>query len=76
MLELIKENVVKPLLTRVGSLTSGALVAMGAQQDHANWLALGVLGGGLIIFDLTTAYLRKRNLVNKAAQSLILRNGG
>lgn len=66
MLELFKENVLKPMLTRIGMLTTGWLVGMGANQDHANWVALGVLGGGLVIFDLVMAYLRKRGIVAKA----------
>lgn len=62
MLDLVKDNVLKPLLTRVGMATTGWLVGIGANSQHADWVATGVLGAGLITFDLMLAWLRKKNI--------------
>lgn len=66
MFDIIKENVVKPSLTRVGFLLTGWLVGQGVASDYAHMVGTGVIGLGLIILDLCLAYLRKRGIEQKA----------
>lgn len=66
MLNTIKENVLKPLLTRCGSFIAGWLIAIGANVEHAHLVAGGVIGAGLILCDLAFAYARKKGIERKA----------
>lgn len=69
MLNTIKENVVKPTLTRLGFLLTGWLVGMGVQSDYAHMVATGLIGSGLIMCDLLLAFYRKRKLEKAAFYS-------
>lgn len=66
MINTIKDVVIYPLLGRIGTAAATALVAFGAQQQHADWVALGILGGCSIAFDLLISYARRRWIGNKA----------
>jgi hypothetical protein len=65
MLELIKSNVLGPLSTRIGTLSSGALVGIGASVQHANIVGTGVAAAILIAGDLVLAWYRKRSIQRK-----------
>lgn len=60
MLEMFKTNVLVPSLGRVGSLSSGMLVGWGAQQQHADWVAIGLTGAGLVTFDLLSSWVIRK----------------
>lgn len=62
----IRSNVIAPASTRLGTLVAGTLVPLGANADHAAQVGIGVTALGLIMFDLTVAYIRKRYIERNA----------
>lgn len=63
MLKNIKETVIAPLSTRLGTLLAGVLAPFGVNSDWAHMLAIGIIGACLIAGDLVLAQLRKRKLI-------------
>ena len=72
MWQLIRSNVIAPLSTRVGTATAFFLGGKCVFSDYciaqhdANTLGQAVTIGGLVVFDLVMAYLRKRAIIKKA----------
>lgn len=64
MLKQARDNVLIPILGRLGSFATGGLVAWGVQQQHADWIALGITGLGLAGVDLLTSWVRRRWIVD------------
>lgn len=75
MLKTIKETVVGPLSTRLGTLLAGVLAPYGVHADFANMVAIGVIGTGLVACDLVLAQLRKRKIVETAFVAGVVSNG-
>lgn len=71
MFEVIKQNVVYPLAGRLGTAAAAALIGMGASDQHANWVALGVAGGVGVAIDLLSSWLRRRFVVNTTFTQVI-----
>lgn len=67
MWEVIKTNVLLPSLGRVGSAATGYLVAIGANQQHADWVGVGLVGAILIAVDLAGSRLIRKVNEDKAA---------
>lgn len=57
MLRTIRENIVLPLLTRLGTMAGTLLMGYGVQQELAEQAILGVIALGLIGFDLIMSYV-------------------
>lgn len=70
MLDRIKSNVLAPLCTRLGTFATGALVGVGANATHSDWVGTGVAGGCFIALDLGLAWLRKRGIIKKTLTGL------
>lgn len=70
MLEALKANVFGPAATRLGTLVTGALVGIGANATHADWVGTGIAGAFLIGMDFLLAYMRKRSIQKKAVASV------
>lgn len=64
MLQSIKQNVLLPLATRLGSILAGILAPFGVHAEGAQMLAIGLIGVLLIGVDLVAAWLRKNKIVN------------
>lgn len=62
----IKENVVKPTGTRIGSMVAGAVVYYGATEPTATAIGVGVTAALTFGIDLMLAWFRKRNIIKKA----------
>lgn len=60
LLKTIRDNVVLPLITRLGTMLGTVLIASGVHQDLAEQAILGVIAMGLIAFDLVMSYIRRR----------------
>lgn len=60
MRETIMRNVVLPSLGRVGTGATGFLVGIGATTQHAEWVGTGIVGLGLISFDLLSSWLLRK----------------
>lgn len=66
MLQIIKTNILRPLLARVGTATSAALVmSLGTNPTIADQVAVGVMGVGLVIFDLVTSWVNRKAVTGK-----------
>lgn len=69
-LDKLIDNMVLPLATRIGSLASGAVVALGVSSDHAmtfgNGIAILAAVVPFMAYDLFAAYLRKKQVQKKA----------
>lgn len=62
MWDVVKINVVQPLLGKVGTAVATVLVGYGVNADYAHQVAAGVLALGLIANDLVVDWVvRKRN---------------
>lgn len=53
MLDILTQNLLKPLLSRIGTTAATLLVSYGVQQELATQVATGVTALGLILADLT-----------------------
>lgn len=51
------DNVVLPLLTRLGTMAGTSLIAWGVNAEHANMVEVGVTGLALIAVDLGMSWL-------------------
>lgn len=71
MLNLILTNVIYPLAGRLGTSTTAVLVTQGVSQQHADWLALGLMGLAGVAWDLGAAWLRKRSIVDKTFRQTV-----
>lgn len=59
MLRTLRDNVVLPLLTRLGTMAGTVLIGYGVQQELAEQAILGVIAVGLIGFDLIMSYINR-----------------
>lgn len=71
MWEIIKTNVLLPGAGRLGSLSTGALIGIGANSTHADWVGTGIAGAILIGTDLLLSWLRKRSIVDRTFKQVI-----
>jgi len=62
----IKNNILMPLLGRVGTFVVALLVANGAPEELAQQVAVGVAAVGLIMFDLLISWMNRKSAVRKA----------
>lgn len=60
MLELLKTNVLFPLLGRIGTSTATVLVGYGVHAPYAQQVGIGVTAFGLIVADLMVSYLNRK----------------
>lgn len=60
MLKALRDNILLPLLTRLGTAAGSLLMAWGVQQELAEQAILGVIALGLIAFDLVASYVNRR----------------
>lgn len=65
MWEVLGNNVLGPLFTRLGTLATGALIGIGASTTHSEWVGTGIAGALFIAADLGLAWLRKRRIQDK-----------
>ena len=61
----IKNNILMPLLGRVGTFVTAYLVAQGAPHELATQVAAGVAAFGLIVFDLLIDWMNRKHAVAK-----------
>lgn len=61
----IKNNVLLPASTRLGTLASGGLIAIGVETGHATTLGTALPVAVLVGVDLMLAWLRKRSIQRK-----------
>lgn len=59
LIKTIRDNVLLPLITRVGTMIGTALLGIGANAELVEQAILGVIAIGLIAFDLGMSYLRR-----------------
>lgn len=71
MFEVIKQNVVYPLAGRLGTAAAATLIGMGASDQHANWVALGVAGLIGVGCDLASSWLRRRFVIDRTFSEVI-----
>lgn len=71
MLELFKQNVLYPLVGRVGTSASTALVTMGVTQQHADWVQLGMIGVAGVAFDLVSSWVRRRSIIDQTFNEVL-----
>lgn len=71
----IKENILKPLLGRVGSMVTGYLVGLGAPEEQSQLVAVGVSALGLILFDLLISWMNRKSAQRKAVNKLLADSG-
>lgn len=71
----IKNNILMPLLGRVGTFVTAWLVATGAPEELAQQVAIGVTAVGLIIFDLLVSWMNRKDVERKAVNTLFRRVG-
>lgn len=62
----IRDNVLLPLLARVGTFVTAWLVMQGAPHELAQQVATGVVAIGLIIFDLMISWMNRKEAARKA----------
>lgn len=62
----IRENVVKPLLARLGTIMATALVGWGASAGHAEAFVAGFGALALVVFDLVIDLVNREKAKAKA----------
>lgn len=60
LLKTIRDNVLLPLFTRLGTMLGTVLIGAGIQQELAEQAILGVIAMCLIAFDLAMSYIGRR----------------
>lgn len=56
----IVRNVVSPLITGLGRMVGGGLIAIGATEPNANAVVLGLTALGAIAVDLVVRYYERK----------------
>lgn len=72
----IKNNVLMPLLGRLGTALTVWMVAKGAPEELATQVATGVTALGLILFDLLVSWMNRKTAARKAVNRLIEESAG
>ena len=67
----VKENVLKPLLGKLGTAVTIYLVAKGAPSELAQQVAMGVSAVGLILFDLLVDWMNRKAAARKAVAKVV-----
>lgn len=67
LLKTIRENILLPLFTRLGTMLGTVLLGAGVQQELAEQAILGVIAVCLIAFDLVMSYIRRRTAIKENA---------
>ena len=62
----IRENVLKPLLARMGTALATLLVSWGASAGHVEAFVAGFISLSLILFDLLVDWFNRRKAVARA----------
>lgn len=70
-LDTIKTNLLYPVLGRAGTVVSTTVIGWGVSDQHANWIALGLMGLGGLGWDLSVSWARKRLIVNKTLEQAL-----
>lgn len=60
LLKTIRDNILLPLATRLGTILGTVLMGAGVQQELAEQAILGVIAACLISFDLVMSYIGRR----------------
>lgn len=60
MLETLKATILKPTLSRAGTVVATWLVATGAPSDLSHAVGTGVVALGLVLADFAIDYLQRR----------------
>ena len=71
----IKNNILMPLLGRLGTFVTGWLIAAGAPSELAQQVAIGVTAVGLILFDLLVSWMNRTETAKKAVTKTLTRMG-
>lgn len=66
LLKTIRDNVVLPLVTRLGTMLGTVLIGAGVQQELAEQAILGVIAMCLIAFDLVMSYIGREKAKKEA----------
>jgi hypothetical protein len=61
----IKNNILVPLLGRVGTASATVLVASGADGEAASLVSTGLVALGLILFDLVVDWMGRSDAARK-----------
>lgn len=65
----IRQNILVPLLGRIGTAMTAYLVAsVGAPEELSQQVAVGVVAAGLIIYDLMVDWMNRKSAVRKAGR--------
>lgn len=75
MFQLIKDNLLLPLLGRGGTAIATVLVGYGVHADLAGQLAVGFTAAGLVAFDLAVSYFNRKRTSAKAVRAAVLSPG-
>lgn len=68
MWDAIKQNILLPGSTRIGTFIAGVLVTNGVASEHASVIGLAVPVTIFVGIDLMLAWYRKRAIIKKAVQ--------
>lgn len=60
MLKNVRDNVIVPLASRIGTAAATLLVGYGLQSDHAHSIGIIVTSVGLVMADLFADWLQRR----------------
>lgn len=71
MWDSIKINILYPAVGRLGTVLTTTVVGWGVSAQHADWLAIGLLGLGGAAFDLGVGFLRKRLVIKTVMQEAL-----
>lgn len=66
MLKTVLENILKPAITRTGTMISGMLIGYGVSTDHANAIAIGGVSLVLVAIDFGFSWLSRKNIEREA----------
>lgn len=69
LLKTIRDNVVLPLVTRLGTMLGTVLIGAGVQQELAEQAILGAIAMCLIAFDLVMSYISRQNTKKEALKN-------
>lgn len=59
-LRVIKENVIYPLVGRIGTAVAASLIPYGIHATQAEQIGVGVAAAALVAFDLATSYVLRQ----------------
>ncbi|QCS37284.1 hypothetical protein [Tortoise microvirus 79] len=60
MIEIIKNNLIYPTLTRLGTLGAGLLVSLGMHEATADQVVVGAIALALFAVDLTASHFNRK----------------